>query len=600
MRATLLGAIRLSREAAFQYLVAIFVLQGAIVVLAIPSIGGLFSLAMDIARLPNLTDRNLPQVLGHPLAALLLLAITIIALAAVAMQLATVIVMANRQQAALPLGVKEILVDVWKTVRRVAHYQSPLLFAYLFLLAPLGGFGLLSVMTRGISIPPFVTREFMKTIPGGAGYVIVIMIAMYVNMRLILTLPIIVVSGKSMLRAIGNSLLATSRQSGRLVLLVGGVVAAAMLLTTGVVELLVWVCTLADTASAATSLAVSSLCIGIGQVVAFLVIGAATVLISHLLVSMSREHLGLEVHAAKRIGRSARVKPGLKQRTAFVLTRFTALVVAVVISFTAAPAMASSDLDADQALVIGHRGYVGGGVENTIGGLEAAARVHPDLVETDMQQTKDGYFVASHDSNLLMVAGLNENIYDMTLAEATSTVEHEGGFTDTIPSMTEYVKRAAQLHVKLLIEIKVTGHESPDYIDKFLDTLDAAGVTDDNIYHSLDSSAVEHIKAKRPELKVGYTIAMTVGGVPSVPCDFLVVEQASYTPAFLAQAHAEGKPVYVWTVNNDVTIRDLLRDHVDGIVTDVPKLAIRDRSLVANEHGHAQRVHDVLDYLTVL
>lgn len=210
-----------------------------------------------------------------------------------------------------------------------------------------------------------------------------------------------------------------------------------------------------------------------------------------------------------------------------------------------------------------------------------AVATHPDYVETDMQQTRDGVFVASHDTNLLMVAGINRNIYDMTADEVTRTTVSEGGFSAKIPTMAAYVKRAAQLGMPLLIELKVHGHEKPGFVRAFLAELDSLDVTDRNIYHSLDPSVVAQLKELRPELRVGLTIAMSAGGVPTSPCDFFVIEQASFTRDFLDQAHALGKQVYVWTVDGDDRIRRFLRIPVDGIVTDQPDDAVHYRHLMS-------------------
>ncbi|MDN6202775.1 MAG: hypothetical protein L0I99_11375, partial [Micrococcaceae bacterium] len=236
-------------------------------------------------------------------------------------------------------------------------------------------------------------------------------------------------------------------------------------------------------------------------------------------------------------------------------------------------------------------------VENTLGALESAATQDPDLVEVDVQQTKDGHFVASHDTNLLLLTGHNVDIYDLTLAEAEATTVSARGFSDHIPSMLDYVRRARQLGIKLLIEPKVHGHETDDYLDRFIAELASVGPLDDNIYHSLDADLVESLKARRPDLSVGYTIAMTVGGIPDVNCDFLVVEQASYSKQFLDQARAADLPVYVWTVNREDRIRKYLYDGVAGIVTDHPQRARTQRSRVHAHPGTAFPLRDVVKHL---
>ena len=51
--------------------------------------------------------------------------------------------------------------------------------------------------------------------------------------------------------------------------------------------------------------------------------------------------------------------------------------------------------------VISHRGVSNGnGVQNTVESLEKTAQLKPDLVEMDVQETKDGQFVMMHDANL--------------------------------------------------------------------------------------------------------------------------------------------------------------------------------------------------------
>jgi glycerophosphoryl diester phosphodiesterase len=207
-------------------------------------------------------------------------------------------------------------------------------------------------------------------------------------------------------------------------------------------------------------------------------------------------------------------------------------------------------------------------VENTIGALEAAAAFEPDYVEVDIQQTADGGFVASHDTNLLILAGENKNIYDMTTAQVTSTTVRMKGNSDTIPTMTDYVVRAKELGVPLLIEPKVTGHEQPDFVADLLRTLEGVDALQQNIYHSLNWSVVSEIKERNPELRVGLTVGMSYGDPQDVDCDFYTIEQASYTSEFVSDAHAIGREVYVWTVNGELGMRRFLRDGADGLVTD--------------------------------
>src|SRR5690606_3585704 len=61
-------------------------------------------------------------------------------------------------------------------------------------------------------------------------------------------------------------------------------------------------------------------------------------------------------------------------------------------------------------LVLAHRGFTAGGVENTIEALDAASEAGADLVEMDVQQTSDGGWVLMHDTDLKRLAGLDTSV----------------------------------------------------------------------------------------------------------------------------------------------------------------------------------------------
>jgi glycerophosphoryl diester phosphodiesterase len=589
------ASMRMTLAGLLPYLAVIAVLQGAIVFIAIPAIEALFAAAVAAAGFENLTGVNLLAVLGNPLATLIFLGIAVTAFVAVNLQVFTVLVMANCQQSGMRLTFRTVAKDVIALLRSLANIQSPLLVVYVFVVAPIGGLELASALTRDIDIPHFVSNEFMKTPLGTVGYSAVIAAVVYLNFRLVLVLPAMVVTRSSPLRALRTSLRGTRVYSWRLALALIGVIALATLLIAVTVEIMVGLTLLADTVLPSAALPVAAASIGSGEVVSFLTIGLATIVVAHILVSAGRACVGLPTdmwHVA------VAPKPfSARKRT--LIARLVALVSAGAIGFSAVPVMASPVDGAADTLIIAHRGYVGGGVENTIGALEAAAATHPDVVEVDVMQTKDGQFVASHDTNLLLLAGMNVNISELTLEEATAITVSTPGFSDTIPSLRDYVTRADELDVPLLIEVKVHGQETADYLDLFLAELDALGVTAQNSYHSLSVDAVEGLKDRRPELAVGYTVAINLGLLPDIDCDFIVVEQSSFSESLLEQARIEGKPVYVWTVNSEDAIRDYLRVPVQGIVTDHPLTVAQERDALARERGLSARVRDALDYLTV-
>jgi glycerophosphoryl diester phosphodiesterase len=226
-------------------------------------------------------------------------------------------------------------------------------------------------------------------------------------------------------------------------------------------------------------------------------------------------------------------------------------------------------VNSEETEVIAHRGFIQGGVENTLPALQAAAKAGADRVEFDVLETKDGKFVVMHDTNLKRLAGRNLNVKDLTQDELTSITVRSGTMEAKIPSLEEWIQLSIHLNLPQLLEVKLHGGETPDLVPRLLAVLDRAGVTESYTYHSLSREVVEELKRLRPQLVVGFIMPINFGGVPNVEADFLVVEQQSYSPKFERQAWAAGYNVIVWTVDEQQQMRDYMNDAVDGIITDV-------------------------------
>ena len=68
-------------------------------------------------------------------------------------------------------------------------------------------------------------------------------------------------------------------------------------------------------------------------------------------------------------------------------------------------------------------------------------------------------------------------------------------------------------------------------------------------------------------------MSVAAGNLKSIEADFLAVNASFANRSFIRAAHGNGKEVYVWTVNDAVTMSNLIGRGVDGIITDKPALA---------------------------
>jgi glycerophosphoryl diester phosphodiesterase len=251
-------------------------------------------------------------------------------------------------------------------------------------------------------------------------------------------------------------------------------------------------------------------------------------------------------------------------------------------------------VDSEETQVLAHRGFIQGGVENTLPALQAAAKAGADRVEFDVLETKDSKFVVMHDTNLKRLSGLNLEVKDLTQEELTKITVRAGDMEAKIPTLEEWIQLSIQLNLPQLLEIKLHGGETPDLVPRLLAVLDRTGVTEHYTYHSLSREVVEELKRLRPQLVVGFIVPVNFGGVPDVNADFIVIEQQSYSSRFVRQAWAAGYNVIVWTVDDQQQMREYMNVAVDGIITDRPDLGIAERTDIAEDKGLTGRLSDAI------
>ncbi|EMF0505734.1 glycerophosphodiester phosphodiesterase [Enterococcus hirae] len=221
-------------------------------------------------------------------------------------------------------------------------------------------------------------------------------------------------------------------------------------------------------------------------------------------------------------------------------------------------------------VTISHRGVSGGNsAQNTLAALEKTSRTyHPDYMEMDVQETKDGQFVVMHDFNLKKLTGINKAPQDLTLKELEKLKVTENGAKEPVVSFDTYLKRANELNQKLLIEIKNSKNDSKDIVERFVKKYEENILTHQHILQSLTYQTVSDLKNANPNFYVGYILPFNIVGPPVTPADFLTMEYSTINRNFIDSAHQDGKKVYVWTVNDSDGISRMMFYGVDGIITD--------------------------------
>lgn len=265
-----------------------------------------------------------------------------------------------------------------------------------------------------------------------------------------------------------------------------------------------------------------------------------------------------------------------KKFTGSRLARIISIPVAVVLVFAIIFGLArmfAQGYTLHEPIVIGHRGSAYG-VENTIEAINSAVDAGADYAEIDILISADGKPMVIHDTNLERLAGVNENVYDLTAAELSELTLSQNGYSGKISTLDEIID-FAKGKIRLAIELKPHGKEKIDIIDTVFAVLAEKDFTDQCIFLSMEYSLVAEINQKHPNTIAGFCLFGNVGEaeaslVRSMEIDFVVIEEAMAKPSVIYGFRGGWIPVYVWTVNDPRNMARYLEMGIIGLVTDQP------------------------------
>lgn len=254
-----------------------------------------------------------------------------------------------------------------------------------------------------------------------------------------------------------------------------------------------------------------------------------------------------------------------------------------------------SHLAADTEITA-HRGGAWKAPENTISALQYTIDSGADYAEIDVQETKDGELILLHDDSLKRTAGVKKNVWDMTLKQVekldAGASFHKKFRGEKIPEFTEALK-FCKGRLDLNIEIKYNG-KNKGIVNKVVRAIKENHFEDHCVVTSMNYQFLKQIKKTAPEIRTGYIMTMTYGGVQGMEAaDFFSVKHTYVDEKFVTQAHALGKEVYVWTVNYKGDAKRMLDMGVDNIITDDPIMV---RKVQNRESGSSTGYVELLKY----
>lgn len=234
-------------------------------------------------------------------------------------------------------------------------------------------------------------------------------------------------------------------------------------------------------------------------------------------------------------------------------------------------------LEHDGPIPLAHRGFDVAGLENSMVAFQAAIDLGFRYLETDVHATADGVLVAFHDENLDRVTGHRGRIPELTWSEVSRA---RIGGVEEIPRLEVMLDTWPE--ARFNIDIKSGGAIGPlvRVIERARahDRVCLTSFSDTRRRLALRRLTRPVVTSSGQRLTATFVLSAVSGatgraraalrGVDGlqVPVSFRGVPVVSRRN--LEIAHAAGKFVHVWTINDPAHMHRLLDLGVDGIVSD--------------------------------
>ncbi len=235
--------------------------------------------------------------------------------------------------------------------------------------------------------------------------------------------------------------------------------------------------------------------------------------------------------------------------------------------------------------LIGHRGARGEAPENTLSGFRYLRDLGVLAVELDIQVTADRQLVVIHDNALDRTthgSGAVDQTHSRDLAgvDATRKAFPDWPVVEGVPLLRDVMAVLKDFN-HIQFEVKAASERDTLRVAEELPRLWAEfGFGQRAMTTSFNPRYLELVRNLAPELPRGFLFEQDYAGNPveqalALGCVAIGPHQARCDPALVQAVRANGLAVSTWTVNDPERMRTLHQLGIDGVITDVPALALQ-------------------------
>ncbi len=233
--------------------------------------------------------------------------------------------------------------------------------------------------------------------------------------------------------------------------------------------------------------------------------------------------------------------------------------------------------------IIAHRGYSSRYPENTLSAIRAAVDAGADMVEIDVQLTKDNAIVVMHDQSVYRTTNGAGLVKDLTLEQIRSLdagSKFDAKFAGELVPTLEEALDAVHGKAMLNIEVKNVGSEGArTFMAQQIAALVARRNDTSHVQvMAFDSDFMKEMRRTAPGMSMALLAVKDTFGskrrqAVNLKMDGLNLLHNTVSDDEVRDLHQVGIQTHVYTVNRQNSMLKALRKGVDGLITDYPEVA---------------------------
>lgn len=244
-----------------------------------------------------------------------------------------------------------------------------------------------------------------------------------------------------------------------------------------------------------------------------------------------------------------------------------------------------------RVVTVAHRGSSAAAPENTLAAFRLGVQQGSDLIESDVQRSKDGALVLMHDTTLARTTNVEQvfpdrspwRVRDFTLEEikrldagSWKSAEFAGEPVPTLDEMVDLVRpssagilmelKSPELYPGIEAEVANEFDDNPGYV--------TSGTRSERLaVQSFNWDSMRRYKQVQPEVPVGLLGTPATTQLPelAVWADQVNPSFRSFDAAYVERVHSLGMDILTWTVDGSADMDAVLDRGVDGVITNRPE-----------------------------